>query len=189
MWVAVDKERAAALRSWAPIPHRARLFWPETKKRSLKFFCFFFIPNKQNQGCRAPFAAACDCVAEQVTHRRTGLRANTHTHTRKFISKQRCLYTQQQQQQPATKRPKITGTCCSNRNVSNEAKLERFLGNGNFNHKPQQRPRKQLHSKQCSVYSERLVNTQWMCVCMCVCVFLCFFSLCFYFFFHALRTV
>lgn len=35
-------------------------------------------------------------------------------------------------QQPVTKKPKITGTCRSNHNVYNEAKLERFLGNGLF---------------------------------------------------------
>ncbi len=60
---------------------------------------------------------------------------HTHTHTNKGTLTQL----------RATKKPKITGTCCSNHNVYNEAKLERFLGNSNFNHKPQQRPKKQQH--------------------------------------------
>lgn len=69
----------------------------------------------------------------QDTHQHTNLQTlaeHTNIHTQRYLNTQ----------QPATKKPKITGTCCSNHN---EPKLERFLGNSNFKHKPQQWPKKQ----------------------------------------------
>lgn len=109
---------------------------------------------------RALFAPVCHsmwCISVPLQmHGRTRITSHTRTHT--LVHKQRYLSTQQ----PATKTPKITGTCCSNHNVYSEAKLERFLGNSNFSHKPQQRPRKQLGLNN---VAECVAGKQSACVC------------------------